>query len=134
MNIFINLPVKDLTKTNSFYQALGFEFHPNFSGETATCMKINDQAWVMLLTEAYFKTFIKKEICDTTRSTEVLVAIDRTSKAEVDQFLDKVLALGGTEARDTQDLGFMYSRAFNDPDGHIWEVFWMDPSQIPDNK
>ena len=88
----------------------------------------------MLLTEAYFKTFIKKEICDATRSTEVLVAIDQNSKAEVDEFLNKVLSIGGTEARDTQDLGFMYSRAFNDPDGHIWEVFWMDPSQIPDNK
>ncbi|MEY3405299.1 MAG: hypothetical protein RL161_729 [Bacteroidota bacterium] len=134
MKIFINLPVKDLTKTNAFYQALGFEFNPNFSGEAATCMQINNQAWVMLLTEAYFKTFIKKEICDATRSTEVLVAIDQNSKAEVDEFLNKVLSIGGTEARDLQDLGFMYSRAFNDPDGHIWEVFWMDPSQIPDNK
>ena len=134
MNIFINLPVKDLQKTNAFYKGLGFEFNPHFSNEAATCMQINDQAWVMLLTEAYFKTFTKKEISDASRTTEVLVAIDQKSKEEVDRFIDKVQQLGGTEARGIQDLGFMYSRAFNDPDGHIWEVFWMDPAQIPDNK
>lgn len=132
MNIFINLPVRDLQKSNRFFKELGFEFNPHFSNEQATCMLINDKAWVMLLTESYFKTFIRKEISDTSRTTEVLVAIDRESSAAVDNFVDKALRLGAAEARDVQDLGFMYSRAFNDPDGHTWEVFWMDQSRIPD--
>lgn len=132
MNIFINLPVRDLQKSNLFFKELGFEFNPHFSNEQATCMLINDKAWVMLLTESYFKTFIRKEISDTSRTTEVLVAIDRESSAAVDNFVDKALRLGAAEARDVQDLGFMYSRAFNDPDGHTWEVFWMDQSRIPD--
>lgn len=130
MNIFINLPVRDIHITNTFFSGLGFTFNRQFSSETATCIQINEKAWVMLLSEKYFKNFTKKKISNAFESTEVLIAIDQPSKLSVDEFMGKALALGATEAREVQDLGFMYSRAFNDPDGHIWEVGWMDPSHI----
>lgn len=130
MQIFVNLPVKDLDKSNTFFRELGFSFNPQFSGDHATCIPINDKAWVMLLTENYFKTFTPKNISDAHHTTEVLIAISKDSKEEVDQMIEKVLSLGGSEARPVQDLGFMYSRAFNDPDGHIWEVGWMDPAAL----
>ena len=131
--IFINLAVKDLTKTIEFFTQLGFAFNPQFTDENAACMVINDQAFAMLLTEAYFRGFTPKgkEVADAHRSTEVLLAFDVASRAAVDETAAKMLALGATEGRDPQDLGFMYSRSLNDLDGHIWEVFWMDPNAAP---
>lgn len=130
MNIFINLPVRDIKRTNTFFSGLGFKFNAQFSGEHSTCLQVNEQAWVMLLTENYFQSFTRKKISNAFESTEVLIAIDQASKKAVDEFMEKAIGLGATEARDIQDLGFMYSRAFNDPDGHIWEVGWMDPAHI----
>jgi predicted lactoylglutathione lyase len=129
-SIFINLPIKDLTRTNAFFQQLGFSFNEKFSNEQATCMIINEQAFAMLLQTEFFKGFIKTDISDAFKATEVLLAIDKESKEAVDQFVDQAITLGALEARDSQDLGFMYSRSFHDPDGHIWEVFWMDPDSM----
>ena len=130
MKIFVNLPVKDLKKSNAFFSGLGFSFNPQFSGDHATCIPINDEAWVMLLLENYFKTFTPKNISDAHHSTEVLIAISQDSREEVDKMIEKAISHGGSEARPVQDLGFMYSRAFNDPDDHIWEVAWMDSAAL----
>jgi predicted lactoylglutathione lyase len=124
--IFVNLPVKDLSRSRAFYEGLGYSVNPQFSDENAACIVISDTIYAMLLTEPFFKTFTKKEIADATRSTEVLLALSADSRDEVNSLVDKAVAGGGREARDVQDEGFMYSRAFEDPDGHIWEVMWMD--------
>jgi uncharacterized protein len=128
--IFFNLPVKDLTASVDFFTALGFTFNPQFTDENATCMIINDHAFVMLLVEPFFKTFISKDLADTSKALEALTAVSADSRDDVDAFLSTALAGGATESRDAQDAGFMYSRAFADLDGHVWEVVWMDPSGI----
>jgi len=130
-DIYINLPVKDLNKTKAFFSELGFNYNPMFTDENAACMILNERASVMLLQESFFKTFIKKEISDAHKSTEVLLAIMLKSRGEVDEFVNKALAMNASEAREPRDHGFMYDRAFSDPDGHIWEVGWMDMSQFP---
>jgi len=128
--IFVNLPVEDLEAAKKFFGALGFSFNPQFTDETAACMVIGEDNYVMLLTRPKFKEFTPNEICDATRSTEALLAMSCDSRAEVDDLMDKVVAAGGTESRDPQDYGFMYSRSFQDLDGHIWEPFWMDPDFV----
>lgn len=129
--IFVNLPVKDLKRAMAFYEALGFRNNPQFTDETAACMVISEEIYVMLLTHAKAKQFTKKEIADATKTTEVLIALSCDSRAAVDTMMQKVIAAGGSEARETQDLGFMYGRAFNDLDGHIWEPFYFDMSAMP---
>ncbi|HEY5535629.1 MAG TPA: VOC family protein [Ignavibacteria bacterium] len=126
--MFINLAVKDLKQTMDFFSKLGFLYNPQFTDDNAACMVINDDCSVMLLAEAFFKTFTKKELVDAHKSTEVLTAISADSKDKVNEILDKALAMGATEAREPQDLGFMYGRSFSDLDGHIWEIIWMDQS------
>jgi predicted lactoylglutathione lyase len=128
--IFVNLPVKDLAKSISFYTALGFTNNKQFTDETAACMVISEEISIMLLTHAKFKTFTPKEISDATKTSEVLNAISRESRAEVDDIVRKAIAAGGSTFNDPQDHGFMYYHAFQDPDGHIWEVMWMDPSAV----
>ena len=128
--IFVNLPVKDLDKSKEFFGKLGYSFNAQFSDEKAASMVISDDTYAMLLVEPYFKTFIKKEIADARKSTEVLLALSFDSREEVDGMLKKVVDAGGKEARDPQDHGFMYTRAYEDPDGHTWELFWMDPSAM----
>lgn len=123
-----NLPVKDLSKTRAFFEHLGYSFNPQFSNDDAGCMVISDTIYAMLLTETYFKTFIKKEIADAQKTTEVLLALSVESREAVDEMLKKVLAAGGTETGEAQDHGFMYLRTFYDLDGHTWEIFWMDPA------
>jgi predicted lactoylglutathione lyase len=98
-----------------------------FTDEKAACMVINQDAYVMLLSEPFFKTFTKREVCDTTKQTEGIFALSCTGRAEVDEMVKKALAAGGKRAMDTQDQGFMYGSSFYDLDGHHWEVFWMDP-------
>ncbi len=127
--LFPNLAVKDLKKTMDFFSALGFTFEPKFTDDKAACLKINDQAYVMLLTEPFFQSFYKKPIADTAKSNEVLLAVSLENKAKVDQVADKALSMGAVEAR-SEDLGFMYTRAISDLDGHIWEFFWMDPKAV----
>lgn len=125
--IFVNLPVKDLNKSVEFFTKLGFSFNPQFTDETATCMIVSDDIFVMLLTEAKFKTFTPKEICDTTKYTEVLVCLSSDSRANVDELVRKAVAAGGTTHKEPEDHGFMYGHGFQDPDGHIWELVYMEP-------
>ena len=129
-NIFINLPVKDLKKTVEFFTKLGFTFNPQFTDENATCMIVGKDVFVMLLVEKFFKTFTKKEISDTTKNTEAIVALSAQSREEVDQMMEKVVGAGGKESRDPQDHGWMYGRSFEDIDGHLWEIFYMDETAI----
>jgi uncharacterized protein len=133
-NIFVNLPVKDLNKTVEFFTKLGFAFNPQFTGENATCMIVGENMFVMLLVEKYFKTFTKKEITDTTKNTEAIVALSAQSKEEVDQVIKKVIDAGGSEPRDPQDYGWMYGRSFEDINGHLWEIFYMDESAMKKDK
>ncbi|MBN2733119.1 MAG: VOC family protein [Balneolaceae bacterium] len=130
--VFINLPVKDLEQSKTFYKQLGFSINPQFTDETAACVVISDTIFVMLLTHDKAKQFTSKKIADAHQTTEVLNALSTQSKEAVDEFFDKALNNGGSDAGEIQDLGFMYSRSFNDPDGHIWEVFWMDMEQVPE--
>jgi uncharacterized protein len=128
--IFVNLPVKDLNRSVEFFTKLGFKFNPQFTDETATCMIVSEAIFVMLLTEAKFKTFTPKEVCDATKSTEVLVCLSSESRAEVDELVRKAVAAGGTTYNEPQDHGFMYGHGFQDLDGHIWELIYMEPSAI----
>ena len=125
--IFVNLAVRDLKKSMEFFSKLGFEFNPKFTDDKAACMVVNDEAFVMLLTEPMFKTFTKHEVCDTSRYTEGLLAVSCQNRAEVDDLVKRAIAAGGRHAMDPQDHGFMYGCSFYDLDGHHWEVFWMDP-------
>lgn len=129
--IFINLPVKDLEKSKAFYEQLGFTINPQFTDETAACVVISDTIYVMLLTHPKFSQFTSKEIADSHKTTEVLNALNAESKEKVNELVDKALKAGGTEARDPLDYGFMFTRGFNDLDGHIWEILWMDMSKMP---
>ncbi|WP_457971838.1 VOC family protein [Arthrobacter sp. D1-17] len=126
--IFVNLPVSDLDKSVEFFTALGFTFNPDYTDENATCMVINDNAYVMLLVEGFFKTFTSKDIVDARRSTEVIMAFSADSREGVDGLYNKAIDAGGSSSQPAQDYGFMYSRSFQDPDGHLWEVMWMDPA------
>lgn len=126
--IFLNLAVKDLDRSVGFFTELGFSFDPRFTDETATCMVVSDQAFVMLLVEDKFKGFTSRELADPTKATEAIVALSADSREQVDELADKALEIGGTRAADPIDMGFMYSRSFYDPDGHHWELVWMDPS------
>lgn len=128
--IFVNLPVKDLDKSKAFFSALGFTFNAQFTDPTAACMVVSDHNYVMLLTEARFKDFTSKAIADATRTTEVITALSMESRAAVDATVDKALAAGATPSGAAQDYAFMYLRSFNDLDGHIWELFWMDPAHV----
>ncbi|HKO56751.1 MAG TPA: VOC family protein [Thermoanaerobaculia bacterium] len=128
--IFVNLPVRDLQKSMQFFTALGFSFNPQFTDDKAACMIISDKAYVMLLSEPFFRGFTRNAICDTSASTEALLALSCTSKAEVDQLVRKAIDAGGRHAVDANDHGFMYGWSFYDLDGHHWEVLWMDPKAV----
>ncbi|HEX8916613.1 MAG TPA: VOC family protein [Humisphaera sp.] len=128
--IFVNLPVKDLPASMAFFKALGFVNNPQFTDDTAACMVVSDDIYVMLLTHAKFKDFTPHPISDAARATEVLVCLSCDSRAAVDEVVDKGLAAGGRSFRDPQDYGFMYGRSFQDLDGHIWEWVWMDPAAV----
>lgn len=130
--IFINLPVQDLQKSIDFFTKLGFTFNPQFTDETATCMIINDGAsYAMLLTVPKFQQFIPgKDVIDAKKHTEVLTALSFESREAVDAMADKAVAAGGRDYR-REDLGFMYTRVIEDLDGHLWELFHMDMSQMP---
>jgi hypothetical protein len=128
--IFVNLPVKNLQQSIAFFTELGFTFNAQFTDEKATCMIINEDAFVMLLVREFFQGFTKKAISDATQATEVLIAISADSREGVDALVDKALTAGGGSVLDAQDHGFMYQRSFQDLDGHQWEVAWMDPSAV----
>jgi uncharacterized protein len=125
--IFVNLPVRSLDKSVEFFTSLGFRFNPQFTDETATCMIVSDDIFVMLLTQEKFRTFTPKPICDAAQATEVLVCLSLDSREEVDGMVRKAVAAGGTTYNEPQDHGFMYQHGFEDPDGHIWELIHMVP-------
>jgi hypothetical protein len=122
--IFLNLAVSDLAASKAFFSTLGFEFDPKFTDDSATCMIVSDQAFVMLLQRERFADFTKKPVSDGS-TTEGIYALSAESREEVDELAEKALAAGATPANEPMDHGFMYGRSFNDPDGHLWEVMWM---------
>lgn len=126
--IFVNLPIGDLGRSRAFYEALGFGINEKFSDETAACVVMSDTIFVMLLTHPKYAQFTAKPITDETKSSSHLLALSQADRGAVDAFAAAALKAGGSEARPVQDLGFMYSRAIADPDGHVWEPFWMDPA------
>jgi predicted lactoylglutathione lyase len=126
--IFVNLPVKNLNESVDFFTKIGFKFNAQFTDENATCMIISENIFVMLLVESFFKTFIKKEIADATKSTEVIVALSAASREQVDEIVNKAMAAGGKASIEPMDQGFMYQRSFQDIDGHQWEIIYMDES------
>ena len=109
-----------------FFTKLGFTFNPQFTNENAACMIVGEDIFVMLLVEKFFGTFTKKGICDTTKDTEVIVALSAENREKVDQMINKVIEAGGRESREPQDHGWMYGRSFQDIDGHIWEIVYME--------
>jgi predicted lactoylglutathione lyase len=128
--IFVNLPVSDLDASKKFFTELGHTINPQFSDDKAASVVISDTIIAMLLTKPFYSTFTDKEIADSTKSSEVLIALSAQSREKVDELVDKALALGGSPSGRTQDMGFMYGRSFDDLDGHTWEVIWMDPSAV----
>ena len=129
--MFVNLPVKDLDRTVAFFTALGFKFNPQFTDKNATCMIVSEEAFVMLLVEPFFKGFTPKPISDAKKSTEVLLCLSAERRADVDDMVAKAVAAGGSAPNKPQDHGFMYQHGFEDLDGHLWEVAYMDMSAMP---
>ncbi|MBF9233205.1 VOC family protein [Microvirga alba] len=125
--IFVNLPVSDLERSTAFYEAIGAEKNEQFCDATASCMVFSETIHAMLLTHDKFRQFTPKKIADARVVSEVLICISADSREDVDAMVGKARAAGGTlDPTPTQDFGFMYGRSFEDPDGHIWEVMWMD--------
>lgn len=130
-HLYVNLPVKDLARSLDFFEALEFSFNPKFTNEDAACLIVNERTGVMLLTESFFAGFTRKPIGDAHASTETLLALSLDSRAEVDAFMARAFAAGASPTVEAKDYGFMYQHGFADPDGHQWEVFWMDEAQMP---
>jgi predicted lactoylglutathione lyase len=128
--IFVNLPVRDIDASKKFFSELGYEINPQFSDEATASVVISESIVVMLLSHEKYAQFTTKEIADATRTSEVLIALSAESREKVDELVERALALGAVEPRDKQDMGFMYGRAFEDLDGHTFEVVWMDPAAV----
>jgi predicted lactoylglutathione lyase len=129
--IFINLPVADVDTSRKFFTELGYSFNEQFSDQNALCLVISDTIFAMLLRREFFQTFTPREVVDAHRASEALLGLSAESRQEVDTLVEKALSAGGTEVREPVSQGdFMYGRAFADPDGHIWEIFWMDPAAV----
>lgn len=129
--IFINLPVTDLKKSMAFYTAIGFVNNPQFTDETAACMALSEEIFVMLLTHDKFKGFVTKEIGDTLKTVSVINSLSTSSTEEVNNITEKALKAGGNEPIPARDYGFMQQRSFEDLDGHLWDVFYMDMAKFP---
>ena len=129
--IFVNLPIQDMQRSQAFFRALGFDFNPQFTNEQGACMVISDDIFTMLLVEPFFQGFTKKPIANAKETTEVLVCLSCESRAEVDDLVRKALAAGGTAPNAPQDHGLMYSHGFEDLDGHLWELSFMDMGAMP---
>jgi predicted lactoylglutathione lyase len=129
---FVNLGVADIERTTAFWTALGFTLDPRFSDERCACLEISELSYVMLLREDFFRTFLTgKQLADTGTHNEVAVALSCFSRDEVDELVERALAAGGAPAGPSLDQGFMYGWSFQDPDGHVWELTWMDPAAVP---
>jgi uncharacterized protein len=130
--IFVNLPVEDLQRSKDFYGSLGYSFAEQFTDDKAACLVISEEIYAMLQTKAHFATFTSKAIVDATKSAEVLLVLAVESREKVDELADKALAAGGSPAGDPADLGFLYRRSFQDPDGHHYEALHMDLAAAPE--
>ena len=128
--LFVNIPVNDLQRSVDFYEALGFTFNQQFTDATATAMLVGEDAYFMLLTREKFASFSKRPTGDASKETSALYALSADSRAAVDEMVNTAIAKGGSRALEPQDHGFMYQWSFYDPDGHHFEVFWMDPSVV----
>ena len=128
--LFVNIPVGDLKRSMDFFGALGFRYNPQFADETAACMLVGEDAYVMLLTKEKFASFTPRPVHDPRGAAAAAYALTADSRAEVDALVEKAIAAGGSEVGAAEDHGFMYQRSFLDPDGHHWEFFWMDPSAM----
>ena len=132
--IFVNLPVKDLAASTRFYEAIGCKKNEQFSNEQAASMVLSDTITVMLLTHEFFSTFTSKSIADAHKTCEVLIALSQDSREDVDSITEAAATAGGvSDIREAQDMDFMYGRSFEDPDGHVFEPFWMDVDAMPAN-
>jgi len=129
--IFVNLPIEDLSRSIDFFTKLGFSFNPQFTDENATSMVVGEDIFVMLLVKKFFQTFTPKSISDAHSSTEVITSISVESKEKVDELLNIAFSAGAKASSETQDLGWMYSRGFEDLDGHLWEFAYMDINAFP---
>ncbi|GGR29799.1 VOC family protein [Agromyces mediolanus] len=125
-SIFVNLPTTDLERSKAFYEALGFSINPLFTDENAACVVLDENVYFMVLTRDYLATFTDKQIIDPKTHAQALIALSRESRDGVDEVLAKGLAAGGTEPREAQDYGFMYSRDLEDPDGNVLEFLFME--------
>jgi len=125
--IFVNLPVKDLQRSIAFFRSLGYDFDPKFTDESAACMIVSGDIYVMLLTVEMFRTFTPNDICDATKYTEVLLSLSCESRQGVDDLVRKAVAAGGRTHNEAKDYGFMYTHGYQDLDGHIWEIVYMLP-------
>ncbi|MGW0632644.1 VOC family protein [Streptomyces sp. NPDC002758] len=128
--IFVNLATDDVEASKKFFTELGYTINPQFSTEDCACVVISDTIIAMLLDKQRYADFTKKEIVDSTQSSEVLICLSAESREKVDELVNKAIAAGGTASGEAQDQGFMYGRAFDDLDGHTWEVMWMDPAAV----
>ena len=130
--MFVNLPISNMERSQAFFKSLGFSFNPQFTNEQGACMVVSDEHnYVMLLVEPFFKGFTNKPVADATKGTEVLICLSCSSRDEVDELVKKALAAGGTAPMPAQDHGFMYGHGFTDLDGHMWELMFMDPNAAP---
>jgi predicted lactoylglutathione lyase len=129
-NMFVNLHVKDVKRAIEFWTKLGYTFNKQFTDENAACMVIGETIFAMLLDEKFFKTFTPKEVSDTKRTTEAIIALSCDSRDDVKNIVDKALAAGARKYAEPKDHGFMYQWGFEDIDGHIWEYLWMDPNHV----
>ena len=128
--LFVNLAVNDLDRSVDFFAQLGFSFDRRFTDERASCVVVSDEAFVMLLAEDRFGDFTTKQICDSRTHTEAILTLSSETREQVDELVHRALAAGGRPANDPIDHGFMYGWSFEDPDGHLWEVLWMDPAAL----
>ena len=129
--IFVNLPIRDMARSQAFVKALGFAFNTRFTNEQGACLEIGENIYAMLLVEPFFQGFTRKPLSDAHQSTEVLVALSCDSRAEVEELVRKAMAAGATTPIEPKDYGFMYQHGFADLDGHQWEVFHMDDNAAP---
>lgn len=129
--IFVNLPIKDMARSQTFFKSLGYSFNPQFTNDMGACMVLGENLFGMLLVESFFQTFTKKTIADAHKNVEALVCLSCSSRAEVDELVRKAKAAGGTVPNAPQDHGFMYAHGFDDLDGHAWELVYMEPNAAP---
>ncbi len=132
--IYVNLPIRDMARSRAFFESLGYAFNPQFSNEQGACLVLGDNLFVMLLVEPFFQGFTPRPVADATKSTEVLICVSCTSREEVDTLVAKAVAAGGRTYSEPKDHGFMYQHAYEDLDGHLWELVAMlgaPPAQTP---